>query len=60
MDQMIERVLKNLEKRKINAKYFENKEAVKKEILDQVKADMTVGIGGSMSIKEMNLHEDLI
>lgn len=60
MDQIIEKALKNLEKRKIKAKYFENKEEAKKVILEEIKADMTVGIGGSMSIKEMNLQEDLI
>jgi len=60
MDQVIEKVLKNLEKRKINARYFETKDDVKSAILEEIKSDMTVGIGGSMSVKEMSLYEDLI
>lgn len=60
MDQVIEKVLKNLEKRKIKAKYFETKEEARNIILEEVKSNMTVGIGGSMTVKEMKLHEDLI
>jgi hypothetical protein len=52
--------MKNLENRKIKAKYFQTKEDVRNTILEEVKPDMTVGIGGSMSVKEMGLHEDLI
>lgn len=60
MDQIVNNVLKNLETRRIKAKYFETKEDAKNTILEEIKSDMTIGIGGSMSVKEMNLHEDLI
>ncbi len=60
MDNITEKVLQNLENRKINSKYFETKEDVKKAILDEISSDNTVGIGGSMSVKELNLYESLV
>ena len=60
MDQVVQKVLKNLEKRKIKAKYFETKEEARQAILKEIQPDATVGIGGSMSVKELSLHEDLM
>lgn len=60
MEQTIERILQNLKKRKINAKYFTTKEDAKQAILEEIKSDMIVGIGGSMTVKQMNLHEELM
>ncbi len=55
----IEVLIKNLEKRKIPARYFETKEAAAKAILEEISPEETVTIGGSMTIKDMNLYEDL-
>ena len=55
----IESLIKNLESRKIPARYFETKEEAAKAILEEISSDETVAIGGSMTIKEMNLYEDL-
>lgn len=60
MEQRIEKVLKNLGKRNISAKFFETKEETREAILKEIKQEMSVGIGGSMSVKELNLYEDLI
>lgn len=60
MEQRIEKVLTNLEKRKIKARYFETKEDAKTAILESITVDMSVGIGGSMSVMEMKLHEELL
>ena len=55
----IQTVIKNLENRKIPAKYFETKEEAAKAILEEILPAESVGIGGSMTIKDMNLYEDL-
>ncbi len=55
----IDVLIKNLEKRKIPARYFETKEAAAKAILEEISPGETVAIGGSMTIKDMNLYEDL-
>ncbi|SCY01299.1 lactate utilization protein [Alkaliphilus peptidifermentans] len=56
----IEMIISNLQKRKIPAKYFEKAEDAKKAILEEIKKEEVVGIGGSMTIHDMKLHEDLI
>lgn len=60
MEEVVRKVLNNLEKRKIKSKYFKTKEDVKKAILEEIASDMTVGIGGSMSVKEIEIYDDLI
>jgi len=55
----VKSVIENLEKRKIKAQYFDTKEAVIKAVLEETTDDQVVGIGGSMTIKELNLHEIL-
>lgn len=60
MDERVEKTLKNLRSRNIDAEFFQTKEDVKKVLLNEIQSDMTVGIGGSMTIEEMNLHEELI
>lgn len=55
----IKTLIENLEKRNIKGLYFENLNEVKKEILEIVSNDSTVGIGNSKTLKEMNISEEL-
>lgn len=59
MDKKIEVILKKLEEKKIGGKYFNTKEEAKKAILSEILPGEVVGIGGSMTIMEMKLHEAL-
>ncbi|SDK60291.1 lactate utilization protein [Natronincola ferrireducens] len=59
MNERIKIVINNLEKRKIPAKYFSTREEAEKEILRETKNFKNIGIGGSMTIMEMKLHETL-
>ncbi|AOY78363.1 lactate utilization protein [Clostridium formicaceticum] len=57
---MVSTVVQNLEKRKIKAKFFETKEEAKKEVLKDIQPYASIGIGGSATIKEMELYEALL
>ena len=57
MEKKIKRLLGNLSNNKIKAKYFTTKEEAKKEILQEINPQMKIGIGGSMTIKEMEIYE---
>mgnify|MGYP000870286965 CR=1 FL=1 len=59
MQKTVNHLLKNLEKRKIGAKYFDSVDAAKKEILAELNSCEDVGIGGSKTIMDMELHKDL-
>ncbi|MBM7614911.1 lactate utilization protein [Alkaliphilus hydrothermalis] len=59
MNNKVKAVIENLQRRKIKAQYFDSREAVIKAILEESTNDQVVGIGGSMTIKELNLHEVL-
>ncbi|SNS36963.1 Uncharacterised ACR, YkgG family COG1556 [Anaerovirgula multivorans] len=60
METIVKELIRNLEKRKINAKFFNTKEEAKTEILKELETHTNIGIGGSMTIMEMNLHEELM
>lgn len=60
MEQKIEKILKNLKGRNIDSKFFKTKEEVKAALLEEIKPKMTVGIGGSLTIKELNIYDDLV
>jgi hypothetical protein len=55
----VEKAMKNLESKKIPARYFETKEDASRTILEEISPEETVGIGGSMTIKAMGLYEAL-
>ncbi len=57
MNKKVEKIIENLSNKKIKSKYFTSKEEAKREILREIKPKMTIGIGGSMTIKEMELYE---
>ena len=59
MNERIQHTLENLKKKKFIPAYFETAQEAKQAVLELVK-DGTVGIGGSMTVKEMGLYEALL
>ena len=57
MEKKIRKVMENLSNNKIKAKYFTTKEEAKNEILQEINPEMNIGIGGSMTIKDMKIYE---
>lgn len=60
MKEKVEKIIQNLGKRKMEGKFFQTREEVKEALLERIGSNMTVGIGGSMTIKEIGLYDDLI
>ncbi|MCT4508941.1 MAG: lactate utilization protein [Tepidibacter sp.] len=56
----IENLIGNLRKRGIEAKSFETKDDLKKDLLNEVNKDDLVAIGGSMSIDQIDVYDDLV
>ncbi|KAB3529085.1 lactate utilization protein [Alkaliphilus serpentinus] len=56
----IKKLINNLKGKRIDAEYFESAEAVKAKIISEITKEDTVGIGGSMTIFDLKLHEELI
>lgn len=59
MNKRISDTIKNFEKRNIRAAYFEKLEDVKKEILELILPEDTVGIGNSITIKATGIGFEL-
>lgn len=59
MDERIKTVIDNLGKRRIEAKYFENSEAVVKELMEEIGTDELVAFGGSKTLDALGLYEKL-
>ncbi|MFZ5352440.1 MAG: lactate utilization protein [Bacillota bacterium] len=57
MEQKIKNALESFKKNKINARYFESSAEAVNAILADIKPDQTVGIGGSMTVKELKLDQ---
>lgn len=55
MEQIIKNTLECLKKNNFDAKYFESSKEAIQEILKEIKPEDVVGIGGSMTIKELQL-----
>lgn len=55
MEQIIKNTIENLKKNNFDVKYFDNSKEAVHEILKEIKSEETVGIGGSMTIKELQL-----
>ncbi len=60
MDHMIEKTLENLKKNHFITKYFNSKEEAMEDILKEIPADASIGIGGSVTIDQLGLYERLI
>ncbi|OPJ55141.1 lactate utilization protein [Alkalithermobacter paradoxus] len=59
----MERILKVIDafsKRNINSKLFESREDLMSEIMEEIKNDELVAIGGSMTVEELGLYDKLI
>ncbi len=56
----LDRVVEGLKYRKIDVTVFETKELVKKALLDEINNDETIGIGGSMTIEQLNIYDDFV
>lgn len=57
MDERIKRTITALQKNHINARYFENEEIAKEALLNEINLNDKVGIGGSMTISQMELPQ---
>jgi L-lactate utilization protein LutB len=56
---LLERVVENLKSRGFSAFWFRTKSEAKDKVLQLIPAGVKVGIGGSISIRELELIEDL-
>lgn len=60
MNEYIERTMNNLTKNGFNAKFFDTKEQAVKSLLDEISLQASVGIGGSVTIDQLGIYEDLL
>lgn len=51
---------KNLKKRNIDSKFFEDRDELRRELINEISSDEVVGIGGSMTVEDLGLYDDLI
>lgn len=58
-ESLLERVSENLKKRGFNAFWSRNRDEAKAKILELIPEGSRVGIGGSISIRELGIIEDL-
>ena len=56
----IEKTLKALHNNQMDAVYFNTKDEAEKYILTSITKEQCVGIGGSITIQDMNLHNSLM
>ena len=57
--ELVEKVVSNLKKNNIRAKYFESAMDAKKYILEEIGSHKKIGFGGSLTLFNMNMHESL-
>ena len=60
MNSRIEKTIDSLKDKGYNVLFFEDIENARKEILDNISTIDSIGIGGSMTIYDMDLHNDFI
>ena len=60
MNNSVKKTIDNLKSKGYDVLFFEDIENAKKRILNSISLSDSVGIGGSMTIYDMNLHNDLI
>ncbi|HRR91158.1 MAG TPA: LUD domain-containing protein, partial [bacterium] len=58
-ESLLERVSENLKKRGFNAFWSRNRDEAKAKILELIPEGSRVGIGGSISIRELGIIDDL-
>lgn len=59
MSKIVENTIKNLSDNGFQVEFFENVDEAKEKILKCIQVDETVGIGGSMTVYNMDLHTEL-
>ncbi len=57
MEKKITKLMEKLSNHKIKAEYFPTKIEAKERILEMIQPDMKIGIGGSMTIKELEIYD---
>lgn len=55
----VEQLIENLKKKNFKANYFSNAHEAKTAVLNEITPGETVGIGGSMTIYDMEIHKEL-
>ncbi len=60
MKERVEKVINSLEKKQIKAKYFDTKDAAVDAIMEEAAEASTIGVGGSMTVFDLKLHERLM
>lgn len=60
MDKIVYNTIESLKQNGFNVEYFENVYEAKAKILEKININENIGIGGSMTIYNMDLHKDLI
>jgi L-lactate utilization protein LutB len=58
-DNKIQKLVEVLNKKNFKATYFEDAQAAKCAVLNEIAPGAAVGIGGSMTVFDMGLHKDL-
>ncbi|WP_066068443.1 lactate utilization protein [Alkalithermobacter thermoalcaliphilus] len=56
----VHKVIENLKKRKINAKFFKDRQELIDEIIREIDIQDLVAIGGSMTIEQLNIYDKLL
>ncbi|MGB9681551.1 MAG: lactate utilization protein [bacterium] len=59
-EQLLNRIVENLKSRDFDAFWFRSKEDARDKILNLIPKDARVGVGGSISIRELKVIEDLV
>lgn len=60
MKDRVDSTIKSLRDNGFNVEYFEDVNMAKKALVNKIKFDDTIGIGGSMTIFDMGLYENLL
>lgn len=60
MDKLVLQTISNLKDNGFDVQYFETSDEAKEKLLEEIGLDEDIGIGGSMTVYNMKLHEELI
>ncbi|NLP31088.1 MAG: LUD domain-containing protein [Clostridiales bacterium] len=55
----VERTIESLKVNGFDVQYFDAKEEVRKALLEEIPVDYSVGFGGSITVNDINIYEDL-
>lgn len=60
MEDVVKRTIEALEKNGMKTAYFDNSDSAVSYLMESIKEEATVGIGGSMTVKSLGIPEKLI